>query len=163
MFACPRFFMRRLYVVALAVAFLGACASSRAHSSRPHAQIAIVQTSNVPAVARHVTGGLAIHYAARVGNPFSEKITLTRISVQSITQGAYTVGPHSVPFNVVIAPDTAQDVQFWAPAQAGNSIVGVNGPVTLRVVAEFDSEPYGRFQEIVTRVVNQSASITGDQ
>ena len=53
-------------------------------------------------------------------------------------------------------------VEFWAPARTGLSLVGANGPVTLRVTTEFDSA-VGKFQQIVTQVVNDRTAITGDQ
>lgn len=121
-----------------------------------------MQTSGVPAAARRMQGGLNIHYAARIANRAGESITLKRITVQSMTEGAYHVGPHSVPFDVEIGPDNYHDIEFWAPATTGQSLVGANGPVMLRVVAEFDSA-VGKFQEVLTRVVNERASVAGDQ
>lgn len=162
-------------LLALSLVLLGACASgtnttdattntsdreasSGANSVEP--TIEIVQTSGVPPAARHVRGGISVQYALRVGNPGAEAITLKRVSVQTVTDGAYIVR-HSLPFDVAIAASEREIVRFWAPAQTGNSVVGANGPVTLRVTCEFDG-PGGRFQEVVTRVVNASASVSGD-
>ena len=60
-----------------------------------------------------------------------------------------------------LAPEGAR-FRLWAPAQTGLSLVGANGPVTLRVTTDFDS-PVGRFQQISTQVVNERTSITGQQ
>lgn len=124
-------------------------------------EIRIVQTSGLPAAARHVDGGISVSYAVRVENNATEPITLRRVTVQSIGDGAYYVGPSSTPFEVAVAPQTHSDVTFWAPARAGATMIGANGPVTLRVTCEFESAK-GRFLEIVTRQVNERASIVGD-
>jgi hypothetical protein len=156
--------MRKLIAASSLLLVFAACASQRDNATAQLAkpQIDLVQTSGVPTAARHVQGGMNIHYAARIANRAAEPITLKRITVQSMSEGAYNVGPHSVPFNVEIGPDNYHDVEFWAPARTGQSIVGADGPVMLRVTAEFDS-PVGKFQEVLTRVVNERASGSGNQ
>lgn len=126
-------------------------------------QIQIVQTSGLAIAARYMNGAFSVRYAVRVMNPSPELITLRRVTVQSVTEGAYQVGPFSMPFDVAVAAAQHQDVQFWVPAETGYySVVGANGPVTLRVVCEFDSKREGRFQHVVMRVVNARASVTGE-
>ncbi|HEX2062235.1 MAG TPA: hypothetical protein VHK90_15970 [Thermoanaerobaculia bacterium] len=155
--------MRKLLAVSL-LFLAAACGSQRTNATRHIAKpgIQILQMNGVPPAARHVQGGLNIQYGVRVTNHSDETIKLRRVTVQSMSEGAYHVGPHSVAYDLTVPPHQAQDVQFWAPAQTGRSLVGANGPVTLRVTCEFDSQ-YGRFQEIVTRVVNDRTSITGEQ
>jgi hypothetical protein len=158
-------------LLALSLVLLGACASSNGNATTASAkntkagmkpQIDIVQTSGLAIAARHMDGAFSVRYAVRVMNPSADLITLRRVTVQSVTQGAYSVGPFSMPFDLAVAATQHQDVQFWAPAETGYySVVGANGPVTLRVVCEFDSQKDGRFQEIVMRVVNPRASVTG--
>lgn len=149
--------------LAASLLLLAACGTSRGNAAKTiKPEIQIVQTSSVPQVARFEQGPLNVRYAVRVTNPSAETITLKRVTVQSMSEGAYHVGPHSTPFNVVIAPDQHQDVAISAPARTGMSLVGANGPVSLRVTAEFDSAA-GKFQHIVTRVVNDRATITGEQ
>ena len=157
-------FMRKLIAASLLLVVTAACASQRDNATvqLPKPDIDLVQTSGVPAAARQVQGGLNIRYAARIANRAAEPITLKRITVQSMTEGAYHVGPHSVPFDVEIGPDNYHDIDFWAPARTGQSLVGANGPVMLRVTVEFDS-PHGKFQEVLTRVVNERTSVTGEQ
>lgn len=154
--------MRKLLAVSL-LFLSAACASQRNNLKGDIADpgIQIIQTSAVPPAARHVEGGLLVSYAIRVTNHATEPITLRRISLQSMSEGAYHVS-HAASYDLAIPAAQSQDVELNAPAQTGRSLVGANGPVTLRVTAEFDS-PRGRFQQIVTRVVNANASITGDQ
>ena len=156
-------FMRKLIALSSLLLVFAACASQRDNAKAPvtKPQIDLVQTSGVPTAARHVQGGMNIHYAARIEKRASTPITLKRLTIQSLSEGAYVVGPHSVPFNVEIAPDNYHDVEFWAPARAGQSLVGADGPVMVRLTAEFDS-PVGKFQEVLTRVVNERASGSGN-
>ncbi|MDQ3281984.1 MAG: hypothetical protein M3Q69_11290 [Acidobacteriota bacterium] len=157
--------MRKLVGGSLLLLALSACSSISTNSTvkaehRP--QIQIVQTSGVAIAARYVDGAIGVRYAVRVGNPSPAQITLRRVTVQSVVEGAYNVNPYSVPFNVDVASQAHQDVQFWVPAVTGLSVTGANGPVTLRVTCEFTSEANGRFQQVVTRVVNHRASAMGD-
>lgn len=162
--------MRKL--LALSLVLLGACASSsgskatkasvKHHTDALRPQIEIAQTSGLAIAARYMEGAFSVRYAVRVTNPSAAEITLRRVTVQSVTEGAYYVGPFSMPFNRAVAASKHEDVQFWAPAQTSPySVVGANGPVMLRVVCEFDSLADGRFQQVVTRVVNPRASVTG--
>jgi hypothetical protein len=146
----------------LTLIFTLACASSSdTGSSSGRAGIQIVQTSGVPTVARNVSGPLQVAYAIRVSNLGGEAITLKRVALQSQSEGAYHIN-HSLPFDVTIPAGAAEDVQFQGPAETGRSLVGANGPVTLRVTAEFES-PTGKFREIATRVVNDRTSVTGEK
>lgn len=149
-------------LLAASLLFLTAACVSQGKSSRASmAGVQIVQTSAVPTAARYVQGGVSVQYAVRVTNLTDEPITLRRVTVQSLGEGAYHV-QHTMSYELAVGPQQAQDVQFWAPAQTGRSLVGANGPVSVRVTTEFDSKK-GKFQEIVTRVVNERTAITGEQ
>jgi methylglyoxal synthase len=79
--------------------------------------------------------------------------------VSSVTDGgAYTVR-HSQPFDKLIAASDRVVVEFFAPVYAtGTSVIGANGPVTVRVIAEFQG-PRGGFQQVVTQVVNANTPV----
>ncbi|HYO75070.1 MAG TPA: hypothetical protein VE010_01300 [Thermoanaerobaculia bacterium] len=157
--------MRKILIASLLV--LSACSTSTPaqkqqakvdRANRP--QIDIMQTSAVAIAARYVEGGVSVQYAVRIGNPAAHEIRLRRLTIQSVGDGAYTVEAYSVPFNVAVDAANKAQVRFWVPAYTGTSLVGANGPVTVRVVGEFDSTR-GRIQEVVTRVVNTRASVNG--
>ncbi len=122
--------------------------------------ISISQLSSVPAAAEHVSGGLPVRYRLRVANRSAEEITLKRITLQSMGAGAYTVRPTSQPFNTKVAPDAFESVEFWVPAVVEyDTTLGSNGPVTLRLILQFDSS-VGVFQETVVRQVS-AAGVAG--
>lgn len=130
--------------------------------AKDRAEIRLAQLNEIPIAARFTDGMLSIHYAVRVENLTADAITLNRVTVQSVSVGGYSVSPTSKPFSVAIEPKQKQEVEFWVPALAGNSVVGANGPVTLRVTCVFDS-PNGKFQQIAMQRVNENPSITGAQ
>ena len=116
-------------------------------------EIEIVQLSAMPAAARHVTGGVPIQYAMRVGNRAGETLTLKSVSLVSVGSGAYDVSASSS-FKQSILPDQEETVKFWVPAHITNpTIMGANGPVTIRATVYFET-PRGSFQEIIVQQVN---------
>jgi len=166
--AAAFFFMQRsIAVLAVLFAFVG-CSSTGGSNSTvtsaklPAPEIQIAQLSEVPAVARFSDAALTVQYAVRVENRANQPITLKRVTVQSVGEGAYYLSSQSKPFDTVIGPTQQQDVEAWFTAQPGRSLVGVNGPVSLRVTCEFDSAA-GPFQQVVMRRVNEGTDISGDK
>jgi hypothetical protein len=157
--------MRKAIAASVVLVVIAGCSSGSATSNPSAARVAkpeirLVQTSEVPTAARNTDGMLSVHYAMRVENVAAEAITLRQVTVQSVSEGAYYVEPTSKPFNVTIDPKQRQEVEFWAAARPAGSIVGANGPVTLRITCVFDS-PEGKFQHIVMQRVNERTDITG--
>lgn len=155
--------MRIRLAAALSLVALTAagCASSRSDSGLGNAtaklaepEVLIEQVSTVPSAARHVEGGLPVRYVVKVSNRAGEPITLKRIDAISIGEGAYRLPNVSRPFNTKIQPEHYEQVEFWAPAFVDNTtVMGANGPVTLRVTTYYDS-PVGQFQNVVVQQVH---------
>ncbi len=160
--------MRKAIAAAVVLVIAAGCSSSSGSGTSTSAakianpEIVLVQTSGVPIAARHSDGPLSVHYAMRVENRADELIKLLRVTVQSVGDGAYYVSPTSRPFEVSIDAKQREEVQFWASVRPAGTLVGANGPVTLRVTCQFDS-PAGKFQHTVVQVVNERAGITGAQ
>ncbi|MFL6244637.1 MAG: hypothetical protein ACJ74H_01330 [Thermoanaerobaculia bacterium] len=153
----------RKTIAALAVLVVIGCSStSNSASNATSPEILLVQTSNVPAAARYTDSPLQIHYAMRVENRALEPITLKQVTVQSVSEGAYFVAPTSKPYDLQINAKERQEVEFWVSATPGRSVVGANGPVTLRVTCRFQNATGATFQEIVMQRVNERASISGE-
>jgi hypothetical protein len=155
----------RKAIAALAVLLVVGCSSTSdsadpGDSTKPG--ILLVQTNNVPVAARHSDGPLSVHYAMRVENNALETIKLKQVTVQSVSEGAYYVSPTTKPFDLSIDSKQKQEVEFWVTARPAGSVVGANGPVTLRVTCVFESPTTGKFQHIVMQRVNERASIVGD-
>ncbi len=160
--------MMKSVVAITALLALSSCASMQSDSGKgaatvniPKPDMQIQQLSSVPVAARHIEGNLPIQYALAVQNHAGGPITLKQVNVVSMGYGAYDVPSTSRPFQALIQPDQTRVVDFWVPANIQNtSLVGANGPVTLRVTAYFDS-PDGQFQQVVVQQVNASTGLGG--
>ena len=120
------------------------------------AGILIRQISGVPPAARLVSGGLPVRYLVSIRNNAAEPITLERVGLDSMGSGAYTINHSSAFKDVVIAPAQTREIDFWASAQANETVSGANGPVTLRVVLYFDA-PSGKFEDVTVQNVAAGA------
>jgi hypothetical protein len=150
----------RKAVVGFSVLLLAACASRGSKAPVTLPEVTIVQTGGVPSVARGITGPIPVRYAIRVQNQAKETITLKRIELSSVGAGAYTLSNASRPFDESIAPGAYKDVEIVANAVVQQqTILGANGPVTMRLILHFDS-PLGGFQDVVVQQVNDK--LTGE-
>ncbi|HEX9605982.1 MAG TPA: hypothetical protein VF962_02015 [Gemmatimonadaceae bacterium] len=132
-----------------------ACATDKNTEKIADPDFALVQLSQMPEVARNVTGGFPVQYRLHVGNRAAVPITLRRVNVQSVGLGAYDVPSTSRPFNLAIAPEKSVAVDFFVPVIVTQpTILGANGPVTLRGVVTFDSE-LGPFQRTFLLQANE--------
>lgn len=103
-----------------------------------------------------MTGGVSVQYGISINNTTTTSLRFKRIDIQSVGMGAYSLAPTSKPFDVTLAPGETRVVELWAPAIIdNNTIVGANGPVTLRAVAHFESAA-GQFQSVVVQQVRGS-------
>jgi hypothetical protein len=161
--------MRNAHAASLVVLLfiVGGCASGSAGTGSAASEadsrtpgVRLVQTSEVPQAAAFADGPLSVHYALQVENRAAEPITLRQVTLQSVSQGAYFVAPTSKPFDLTIGPAQKQEVEMWVSARPGGSVVGANGPVTLRVTCTFEGAN-GKFQQIVMQRVNERTGIDG--
>ncbi len=148
----------RLLAVAATLLLVG-CSSAAPDAKKASLNepaIRITQLSNVSTAARHITGGISVQYRVDVENTAREAVTLKRIDLQSIGYGAYTLQPISRPFDVIIHPSESRFVEFWGPAVIeSTTIIGANGPVTLRVTVYYLTAE-GMRQSIVVQQVHAS-------
>jgi hypothetical protein len=147
--------MRRLAAL-MVIAFV-ACATDNT-GKIPDPDFALVQLTQMPEVARNVTGGFPVQYRLHVENHASIPITLKRVNVQSVGLGAYDVPSTTRPFDLAVPPEKSVAVDFFIPVIITQpTILGANGPVTLRGVVTFDSE-WGAFQKTFLLQANEHGS-----
>lgn len=142
--------------VAVPVAILStACSSgSRSMAQVTPPDIRIVQLSGQANAARFESGPLPINFRVIIKNNADDELTLKRISVESVGEGAYTLRAYTQSFNdKKVAARQTESVEFWAPAYSESTILGANGPVTIRGVAFFSS-PSGSIQKVFVQQVN---------
>jgi hypothetical protein len=137
----------------LLIALLFAACATRKAPTGPRPEVVISQISGVPLAARYISGGMSVRYRVAVRNTTKEPITLQRVSIESVGMGAYVVSHVAVFDPIAIAPAQSREVVFWAATQRSENVTGANGPVTLRVVASFDSAS-GRFEDVTVQNVS---------
>lgn len=145
----------------LVIPILTACGSS--NGFRDDAPVGLIppelnirQTEGQAFAARHIEGPISVKFEVDVFNPSSEAIELQRLQLESIGEGAYSLRS-TKPFQTNVEPGKTQTVEMWAPAYANSTISGANGPVTVRIQADFRSE-LGKFRKIYVKQVNAGAT-----
>jgi len=139
--------------VTFAALFLAACGSIGAKAPVTEPEILVEQLSTVAPAAIRISGNISLQYRVTIHNVSDTPLTLTRVDLNSIGAGAYTLNATSRSFNLPIAPGATQSVEFWTSGTVDPTILGADGPVTLRAVAGFDSAK-GSFQSVVTQQVH---------
>ena len=144
----------------LTVLLLAGC--SAAIDSKPPVGIAppeleIRQLGGSGVAASQVTGPTPVNFRIQVHNASSEDIGFQRVEIQTVGYGAYTISNASRPIDKPIPSNKTLEVDTWVSAYANDTIIGVNGPATLRVTAYFTS-PFGTFKQVYTKEVNRDLS-----
>ena len=122
-------------------------------------EIHISQISNLAEAAAHVSGNISVQYQVDIANHTKVSMTIKRIDVITLGDGAYTLRPTSTPVDKALRPGESTAVQFWAPAFiADPTIIGANGPVSLRVTTQYET-PAGSAQSIVIQQVHPLSSL----
>ena len=116
-------------------------------------ELKIRQLGGPGVLANKLGGPTPVNFEIQIYNPSIEEIELERVELQTMGVGAYTIGNASRPFDKLVPSDKTISVTTWVGAVAGDTIIGVNGPATLRITAYFNSE-FGRFKQIYTQTVN---------
>lgn len=131
-----------LLLLTLAVA----CASGA--PTRPVVKIA--QVSKVQTVRTAVLPldpseghGVPVDFEIEVSNPLGYPITLKSVEVETVgTSGAYSMKRVRHAFSLVVHPGTAArlPIRAWVQPLQDTDSGDVSGPVTVRGIANFDSE-----------------------
>jgi hypothetical protein len=100
-------------------------------------------------------GPVNVQYELSVTNDSSEPLSLTRLQVQTVSSGAYTIRPTTVPLNVQLAPGESRivPIEVWATATGGH--LAPDEPVTLRAAANLSSPKSGAFVRLFTENLRQ--------
>jgi len=142
-------------------AFCLTCAGAPQQKTPPLAEpeVRISQLSNLAEAATHISGSISVQYRVEFRNSANVPITIKRIDVITIGEGAYTLRPTSTPVDKQLNPGEAAAVEFWAPAFIVDpTIIGANGPVSIRVTTQYDT-PNGRAQSNSVQQVHPMSSL----
>lgn len=140
-------------VSALAVfLFLFACASSN-QSSAPNVAVQLAQVSQ-PNDVFYLRGPVSIQYQVSITNPTNQELTLTRLDLQTLGPGAYSLRANGTPMNLKVAPNstTSYLISVWGYSPGG--YLRSSEPVTIRGTAYFKG-PSGSFIKLFNQNISQ--------
>jgi len=141
-------------VSALAITILLAACASTPQNGGPPVTVQIQQANAVNNVF-YYRGPVNVQYRVAVTNPTSEPLTLTRLDLQTIGPGAYSVRANGTPMNLRIAPNstTVYTVSVWGYARGG--YLASTEPVTLRGTAYLRGANSGSFVKMFSENISQ--------
>jgi hypothetical protein len=147
--------MKRATLFALAV-FLAACASSRSSSSGPNVTVELAQLNSASDVF-YMRGPVSIQYQLSITNPTSQPLTLTRLDLQTMGIGAYSLRANGTPMNLTVAPNSTSNytISVWGYANGG--YLASSAPVTMRGTAYFKG-PSGSFLRMFNENIPQQSA-----
>lgn len=148
--------MKRAFSLFAVTLLLAACGSSGNSSTpgSPAVEVHLAQASSSDNVF-YLRGPIALQYVVEVVNPTPDTLTLNRLDLQTIGQGAYYLRTGSVPMNERVSPNGTTQIRVGAWGTSRGGRLTVNEPVTMRVIAQF-SDGHGRnFQRITTENLSQ--------
>jgi hypothetical protein len=143
-------------LLAVGLVLLAGCGSSNlASNSGPNVTLRLEQVNTPPDVF-YFSGPVSIQYRVTINNPTDQSLTLSRLELETLGPGAYSVHTSATPMNLKVAPNatTSYMISVWGRARGGYLTAGE--PVTMRVIAYFQG-PSGSF----VRMFNQNISPLG--
>ena len=136
--------MKRASLLLLAVCF-AACASQPA-TKAPNVTVELAQLTTNSDVF-YMRGPVTIQYQVAITNPTPQPLTLTRLDLQTLGPGAYSLRANGTPMNLTVAPNATSNytISVWGYSNGG--YLASTEPVTLRGTAYFKG-PSGSFLRV---------------
>lgn len=138
------------------------CTTANATANLIEPEFRIRQVGGQAYAARHVQGAISVNFQVEIINRSAEPLEVNRIQVESMGAGAYSLPSSSRPFARTIPPEHIEVFELWVPASTETTILGANGPVTIRSVVSFTSS-IGKFQKVYVRQVNDQVRQPNNQ
>jgi len=137
--------------------FLVACGSSNLSSnSGPNVNVHLAQVNTAPDIF-YFSGPVNIQYQLSIANPTSDPLTLTRLDLETVGPGAYSLRTAATPMNLKVPPNSTASytISVWGRARGG--YLTADEPVTLRATAFFKGTS-GSFVRLFTENISPLAS-----
>ncbi|HYS56456.1 MAG TPA: hypothetical protein VER58_22080 [Thermoanaerobaculia bacterium] len=108
-------------------------------SSAPDVTVHLAQVP-MPTDVFYFSGPVNIQYQLSVTNPTNEPMTLTRLDLETLGPGAYSLRTAATPMNLKVPPNsTAKNlISVWGRARGG--YLSASEPVTIRGTAYFQDQ-----------------------
>src|SRR5438046_10229371 len=140
-----RYIAMKSAVSALVLAFLlTACASSN-NSNGPNVAVQLAQVGSTMDVF-YFRGPVNVQYQVQIINPTNQPLTLTRLDLQTIGTGAYSLRANGTPMNLKVPPNATSTylISVWGYSRGG--YLASSEPGTIRGTGYFQGPngPFGR-------------------
>ena len=149
--------MKQWFATIAAAFLLAGCASGGGNTpGSPNVTLNLTQLyATNGADIFYTRGPINVQLALSVNNPTDRTLTLRRLDLASVGQGAFALRTGSVPMNERIPPggQTTVTLSTWAQARGGR--LTVNEPVTVRGIAQFDDGTGHPFTRVFTQNLNE--------
>jgi len=128
-----------LPIVLLTLLATGCGSSSMSSSTAPGVTVHLAQVP-MPQDIFYFSGPVNIQYQLAVTNPTSDPVTLSRLDLQTVGPGAYSLRTAATPMNLKVPPNTTAKflISVWGRARGG--YLSASEPVTIRGTAYFQDE-----------------------
>jgi hypothetical protein len=146
--------MKRTYALLAAVLLLAGCASSAAED--PNASKITLHLEQVDTGENSFAspGPVTVQFVLTGTNATTDPVTLTRLEVRSISDGAYSIPPVTRPLNLQLAPGQSQQTSISVLGRAHGGRGYSNAPVIVRGEG-YLTGPNGHFVKLFTEGIAQ--------
>jgi hypothetical protein len=101
----------------------------------------------------YMRGPIALEYQLLVQNRSNETLKLTRLDLQTLGPGAYSLRTGASPMNQLIRPNGTTSVKINAWGQARGGFLTADEPVNIRGVAYFSTPSGPTIRRVFTQVL----------
>jgi hypothetical protein len=145
---------RRTYAFLAAVLLLAGCASSAGEDSNASKVTLHLEQVEKGVYAFASPGPVTVQFVLTETNTTTDPVTLSRLEVRSISDGAYSIPPVTRTLNVQLAPGQSQQtpISLWGNAHGGRGYA--TAPVILRGTG-YLTGPKGTFVKLFTEDILQ--------
>ena len=136
------------------VLLLGSCATGVDDDpNAPKITLHLEQVDSGPS-AFQFAGQVGVRFVLTATNTTKEPATLTRLEIQTVSTGAYSITPVSTSLNLPLAPGQSLQtgITVWGYARGGR--LYAEEPVTVRGTGYFNG-PAGPFVKLFTEYISQ--------
>lgn len=146
--------MKRNYAFLAAVLLLAGCASSA--DEHPSASKIILHLEQVDKGANTFAspGPVTVQFVLTGTNTTTDIVTLTRLEVRTVSDGAYSIPPATRTLNLQLAPGQSQQTPISLPGTAHGGRGYSDAPVMMRSTG-YLTGPRGPFVKLFTETIVQ--------
>jgi hypothetical protein len=129
-------------ILALALVVFASAAIGNAKDA-PNIAVNLEQLTSTPDVF-YFSGPVNVQYRLTVSNPTSQPVTLSRLQLETIGPGAYSVHSASSSMKLRLGPNESRSMVISVWGRANGGYMNSDAPVTIHGTAYFTS-PSGSF------------------